>query len=84
MWILVTFGCVIAAYGLFVIGLTYRYRARGDLTLAIAHGVVLIAVGAFAIAAAVAEAQRALLIGVAGVLLLGDALARRQLARRRE
>jgi len=80
MWILVVLGCVMAGYGLLVIGLSYRYRARGDYALAIVHGVVLIAVGAFFIAATVAE--RALLIAVAGVLLLGDALGRRALARR--
>ena len=82
MWILLIFGTVMASYGVLVMALTYHYRDRGDVVIALVHAAVLVVVGALAVSAALSHSWRAYLIGAFGVLLLVDALVRWHLARK--
>jgi uncharacterized membrane protein HdeD (DUF308 family) len=75
------FGVAMLGFGIFWLVLTYRYRSRGDVWPAIAHAAALIVVGLLVLAAAVNGSGA--LLGVAGVLLLVDSVARTVLARRR-
>ena len=74
MWLLCVFGTVMAAAGISVLGMAYRYRDRGDLLTAVSHGVVLFVVGALFISSALLSSHRAVLIACGGALLLADAL----------
>jgi hypothetical protein len=76
------FGVLMCVYAVFLFGLTYGYRSRGDLHLALVHAVVVLGVGAVALAgAAVSDFRRASLF-IVGVLLIGDAASRFVIARR--
>jgi low temperature requirement protein LtrA len=75
------FAIAMLALGVFWLVMTYRYRSRGDLRLAVAHAAALIVVGLLALAAALMESGA--LIGLAFFVLFVDAVSRSVLARRR-
>jgi membrane protein DedA with SNARE-associated domain len=83
MWILLIFGSLMAAYGLLIVGLTYRFGDRGDTVPALLHATVVVVVGGLAASAGLVHTWQTYLIAVFGSLLLGDALARWRFARKR-
>jgi hypothetical protein len=77
-----SFGVLMCIYAAFLVGLTYRYRSRGDILPALGHGIIILGVGVVALAGTVAPDFRRTSLLIVGVLLIGDAVSRYVIARR--
>jgi hypothetical protein len=69
-------------YAMVLFGLAYRYRSRGDLSIAVGYGVVRLGVGLVALTGAASSGFRRTSLLIVGLLLIGDALSRYLVSRR--